>query len=104
MPLGLVGAPPPHHNSLRPGTRQRAPERIYGRAIESRQRRVVLPMSWDLTCHSSQGQKAGDASRRRTYIFRLPKPEYNSKEWQTATHCLIEAADNDGRFSLPGLA
>jgi hypothetical protein len=35
----------------------------------------------------------GDAG---AYILKLPKAEREAKEWQTAMHCLIEAADNGG--------
>ena len=30
------------------------------------------------------------------YISKLPKAEHDAKEWQTAMHCLIEAADSGG--------
>jgi hypothetical protein len=28
------------------------------------------------------------------YITKLPKARYDTTAWQTATHCLIQAADN----------
>ncbi|MEH2480608.1 hypothetical protein V1282_003965 [Nitrobacteraceae bacterium AZCC 2146] len=30
------------------------------------------------------------------YITRLPKAEHDSKPWQTAMHCLLQAADSGG--------
>jgi hypothetical protein len=37
------------------------------------------------------------------YITRLPKVEHESREWQTAMHCLIEAADYGGPVSFARL-
>jgi hypothetical protein len=30
------------------------------------------------------------------YITRLPKAEHDTKAWQTAMHCLLQAADSGG--------
>ncbi len=38
-----------------------------------------------------------------TYITRLPPDEYDAREWQTAMHCLIEAADYGGPVSFARL-
>lgn len=37
------------------------------------------------------------------YITKLPKAEHESLEWQTAMHCLIEAADYGGPVSFARL-
>ena len=37
------------------------------------------------------------------YITRLPQEEHEAKEWQTAMHCLIEAADYGGPMSFARL-
>ena len=37
------------------------------------------------------------------YITQLPKEEHEAKEWQTAMHCLIEAADYGGPVSFARL-
>jgi hypothetical protein len=41
-----------------------------------------------------------DAGR---YIARLPKSEHDAREWQTAMHCLIEAADYGGPVAFARL-
>lgn len=38
-----------------------------------------------------------------SYITKLPKSEYDAKEWQTAMHVLIEAADHGGPVSFARL-
>lgn len=38
-----------------------------------------------------------------TYITRLPKAEHDAREWQTAMHVLIEAADHGGPVSFARL-
>jgi hypothetical protein len=61
---------------------------------------LVLPVSWDQEFPQPvplpKGQKLRTLRDAATHIFRLPKSEYHSKEWQIAMHCLIEAADNNG--------
>ncbi|MDB5656147.1 MAG: hypothetical protein JWQ94_3760 [Tardiphaga sp.] len=37
------------------------------------------------------------------YITRLPTTELEAREWQTAMHCLIEAADHGGPVSFARL-
>ena len=37
------------------------------------------------------------------YITRLPAAEHEAVEWQTAMHCLIEAADHGGPVSFARL-
>jgi hypothetical protein len=41
-----------------------------------------------------------------TYITQLPPGEHDAREWQTAMHCLIEAADHGGpvMFARLGVA
>jgi len=38
-----------------------------------------------------------------TYITQLPPAEHDAREWQTAMHCLIEAADYGGPVSFARL-
>ncbi len=38
-----------------------------------------------------------------TYIVGLPPDEHGAREWQTAIHCLIEAADYGGPVSFARL-
>lgn len=38
-----------------------------------------------------------------TYITHLPKAEHDAREWQTAMHVLIEAADHGGPMSFARL-
>ncbi len=38
-----------------------------------------------------------------TYITKLPPAEHDAREWQTAMHCLIEAADFGGPVSFARL-
>lgn len=37
------------------------------------------------------------------YISALPRDEHEAREWQTAMHCLIEAADHGGPVSFARL-
>ena len=37
------------------------------------------------------------------YITALPQNEHEAREWQTAMHCLIEAADHGGPVSFARL-
>ena len=64
-------------------------------------------MSWDKTFREPIALPDGHAlfSLRDAgqYIGALPADEYQAKEWQTAMHVLIEAADHAGPVSFARL-
>lgn len=53
-------------------------------------------MSWDTAFDEPvelpNGKTASTLRNAGEYIARLPKAEHEQKAWQTAMHCLIEAA------------
>ena len=61
-------------------------------------------MSWDQQFQEPIEVPGGNAllSLRDAgaYITRLPSAEHEALEWQTAMHCLIEAADRGGPVSF----
>ena len=64
-------------------------------------------MSWDRAfrepIHVPDGDALVSLRDAGAYITRLPKAEHESREWQTAMHCLIEAADYGGPVSFARL-
>ena len=64
-------------------------------------------MSWDKPFQEPIEVPDGDVlvSLRDAgaYITRLPKEDHESREWQTAMHCLFEAADYGGPVSFARL-
>ncbi len=44
----------------------------------------------------SKGKPLATLRDAAQYITELPKADHDASEWQTAMHCLIEAADNGG--------
>jgi hypothetical protein len=64
-------------------------------------------MSWDKTFREPIALPDGTAlvSLRDagSYITALPATEYEAREWQTAMHVLIEAADHAGPVSFARL-
>jgi hypothetical protein len=64
-------------------------------------------MSWDKQFREPIEVPEGDVlvSLRDAgaYITRLPKSEHETREWQTAMHCLIEAADFGGPVAFARL-
>ncbi len=57
-------------------------------------------MSWDQRFDPvialPKGKPLATLRDAGAYITRLPKAEQAAREWQTATHCLIEAAERRG--------
>ena len=68
---------------------------------------VELPMSWDRPFRDPievpNGGLLVSLRDAGTYIARLPKEEHEATEWQTAMHCLIEAADFGGPVAFARL-
>ena len=64
-------------------------------------------MSWDKQFREPIEVPDGDVlvSLRDAgaYIMQLPTAEHEAREWQTAMHCLIEAADRGGPVSFARL-
>jgi hypothetical protein len=61
-------------------------------------------MSWDATFDEPvklpNGRMASTLREAGQFISRLPKAEHEQKAWQTAMHCLIEAAEKRGPISF----
>ena len=61
-------------------------------------------MSWDAAFDEPvelpNGKTARTLRNAGEYIARLPKAEHEQKAWQTAMHCLIEAAEKRGPISF----
>ena len=57
-------------------------------------------MSWlipfDEPIRLPTGRKLKTLEDAGDYITKLPKAEHQAREWQTAMHCLIQAADHAG--------
>lgn len=64
-------------------------------------------MSWDKPFREpidvSDGITLVSLRDAGTYITSLPPTEHEAREWQTAMHCLIEAADHGGPVSFARL-
>lgn len=64
-------------------------------------------MSWDLQFSEPIELANGDQLRTLrdagTYITSLPPADHEAREWQTAMHVLIEAADHAGPVSFARL-
>ena len=63
-------------------------------------------VSWDLRFSEPIPLPKGKLVTLRdagAYIERLPKAEHNVTEWQTAMHCLIEAAEKRGPLQFARL-
>ena len=66
-------------------------------------------MSWDAAFDEPvelpNGKTARTLRNAGEYIAKLPKAEHEQKAWQTAMHCLIEAAEGRGfiRFARMGM-
>lgn len=61
-------------------------------------------MSWDATFDEPvelpNGKLARTLREAGQYITKLPESEHTHKAWQTAMHCLIEAAEKRGPISF----
>jgi hypothetical protein len=66
-----------------------------------------MAMSWDRPFREPialpEGGTLVSLRDAGAYITRLPKAEHDAREWQTAMHCLIEAADHGGPVSFARL-
>jgi hypothetical protein len=66
-----------------------------------------FPDAWDRKfsepIETPDGERLTSLRDAGTYITRLPKAEHDAREWQTAMHVLIEAADNGGPVSFARL-
>jgi hypothetical protein len=64
-------------------------------------------VSWDKQFHQPielpDGNVLVSLRDAGTYITRLSQTEHDAPEWQTAMHCLIEAADHGGPVSFARL-
>ncbi|MET0709937.1 MAG: hypothetical protein ABWY64_11910 [Tardiphaga sp.] len=64
-------------------------------------------MSWDKQFREpielADGNRLVSLRDAGTYITQLPADEHDAQEWQTAMHCLIEAADYGGPVSFARL-
>jgi hypothetical protein len=84
-------------------------EQILTIALEFRFCCVELRMSWDAAFDEPvelpNGKTARTLRNAGEYIAKLPKAEHEQKAWQTAMHCLIEAAEGRGfiRFARMGM-
>jgi hypothetical protein len=61
-------------------------------------------MSWDAPFDEPielpNGKTARTLRQAAGYVTKLPKAEHEHKAWQTAMHCLIEAAEKRGPISF----
>ncbi len=64
-------------------------------------------MSWDLRFDPEiplpRGKRLATLRDAGAYITKLPKAEHDATEWQTAAHCLMEAAERGGPVSFARL-